>query len=637
MCGICGTYRFDGRDVDESLLVAMSNIIAHRGPDASGTYVSRNRRVGFGFRRLAIVDLSPAGNQPMSNEDGSVWIVYNGEIYNHLKIRKDLEARGHKYKSRSDTETVIHAYEEYGEQFVHKLEGMFAIALWDEKKERLLLYRDRIGIKPLYYNISENQLIFGSEIKAILRHPAVKREVNEIALYHYLTFINTPVPHTMFKNIFKLESGHYLVVDRHGNIANNEYWDATVQKGDEDYDSEEYCKRRIRELLTEAVEKRMMSDVPFGVFLSGGIDSSTNVALMSQLMTRPVDTFSVAIEGQPEFNEFQYARQIRDLFKTNHHEIVITSDTFLEFFPKMVYHQDEPLADPVCVPLYYVAKLARDNGTIVVQVGEGSDEQFCGYNSYAQVLKLHYRFGSLQKLPKVVTRSLYRSLVPLLAAQKKDYRQNILKNLLYGDELFWGNAIAFYETEKHKLLSKDFAHRLDGQRSFDIVNTYFNKITSAKDADYAEKMIYWEFKNRLPELLLMRVDKMTMATSVEARVPFLDHKLVEFTMNIPWTLKIRNGETKYILKKAVEGLIPDNIIYRKKIGFTGSSKNMLTGKIYQFAKGVLLNGNDSYFSREYVSRLLDEYERKGINYSMQIWCLLNFKLWYEYWIEGETI
>jgi asparagine synthase (glutamine-hydrolysing) len=637
MCGICGIYNFNGRDVVESLLTAMSNTIAHRGPDDSGSYVSKNRKLGFGFRRLSIIDLSPAGHQPMCNEDGSVWIVFNGEIYNHIKIRRELEALGHNYRSHSDTETLIHAYEEFGEQFVHKLEGMFAMAIWDERKEKLLLYRDRIGIKPLYYTVAQNQLVFGSEIKAILEHPSVKRGLSEVAFYHYLTFINTPAPYTMFKDIFKLEPGHYLVVGKHGNITNNEYWDAIVPKSGEDYNNEEYCKRRIRELLTEAIEKRMMSDVPFGVFLSGGIDSSTNVALMSQLMNRPVDTFSVAIEGQEEFNEFQYARQIRDLFKTNHHEVVINSDTFLEFFPKMVYHQDEPLADPVCVPLYYVSKLARDNGTIVVQVGEGSDEQFCGYTSYARVLKLYYRFGLLGRMPGVVTRNMYRSIVPLLAAQKKDYRQNIIKNLLYKDELFWGNAIAFYEAEKHKLLSDQLLSRLDGQNSRDVVEGYFSKIGKAKHVDYAEKLIYLEFKNRLPELLLMRVDKMTMATSVEARVPFLDHKLVEFSMNIPWELKIRNGETKYILKKAVEGLIPDSIIYRKKIGFTGSSRNMLTGKIYQYAKNMLLTGSDSYFNREYLSQLLEEYEHKGINYSLQIWCLLNFKLWYKYWIEGETI
>jgi asparagine synthase (glutamine-hydrolysing) len=240
-------------------------------------------------------------------------------------------------------------------------------------------------------------------------------------------------------------------------------------------------------------------------------------------------------------------------------------------------------------------------------------------------------------MPGVVTRNMYRSIVPLLAAQKKDYRQNIIKNLLYKDELFWGNAIAFYEAEKHKLLSDQLLSRLDGQNSRDVVEGYFSKIGKAKHVDYAEKLIYLEFKNRLPELLLMRVDKMTMATSVEARVPFLDHKLVEFSMNIPWELKIRNGETKYILKKAVEGLIPDSIIYRKKIGFTGSSRNMLTGKIYQYAKNMLLTGSDSYFNREYLSQLLEEYEHKGINYSLQIWCLLNFKLWYKYWIEGETI
>ena len=630
MCGICGILHFTGssQTVDEPILRRMTEKLAHRGPDSDGIYVSPQKNLGFGFRRLAIVDLSPAANQPMSNEDGTVWIVFNGEVYNHAKLRPALEAAGHRYRSRSDTETLIHAYEEYGPRFVEKLEGMFGMAIWDSKKKKLFLFRDRIGIKPLYCTFANNRILFASEIKALFEDPALRREVDETALSHYFTFIATPAPQTLFKGISKLEAGHYVEIDENGGTVNVEYWNVFQPVDGEDVGNEEYCARRIRELLLESVEKRMMSDVPFGVFLSGGIDSSTNVALMSKLMTRPVDTFSVAIEGQDKTNEFSYARQIAKQFGTNHHEVVINDDDFIRLFPKVIYHQDEPLADPVSFPLYYVSKLARDNGTIVVQVGEGSDEQFCGYSIYKRIIRLQQQFRFIRSMPASLRSTSYALLSTLLKSLRVDYRQNFLKSFLTAREPFLGGATAFDDTEKRKLL-KEFA-----TASGLLVDESFRKVPGD---DYSTKMIYWELKNRLPELLLMRVDKMTMATSVEARVPFLDHKLVEFSMKIPWHLKIKNGETKYILKKAVEGLIPRNIIYRKKIGFAGSGKNMLTKKILDYAKPFLFDYKDPYTDDAYVRGLVGEYERTGINYSTQIWSLINFKMWHKYWIAGEPL
>ena len=386
MCGICGVMNVSSshKIVDEEILKKMTDTMIHRGPDDSGTYISPDKKVGLGFRRLAIIDLSPTGHQPMCNEKGDIWIVLNGEIYNHMEIRRTLEKK-HIYKSKSDTETLIHAYEEYGERFIDIIDGMFAIAIWDERKQKLFLYRDRIGKKPVYYTFKNGKFYFASEIKAILANPDIPTEINETALYHYFSFLNTPMPYTLFHNIFKLEPGKYLAIDKKGNIERNEYWDAIAKKGDEPYDDENYCIEKIRDLLTKAIEKRMMSDVPFGVFLSGGIDSSTNVALMSRLMTRPVDTFTVGIKGQEDVNEFQYARQIVKQFNANPHEIFIDDNDFLDIFPLVVHHQDEPLADPVCFPLYYVSKLARDNGTIVIQVGEGSDEQFMGYTNFLRI------------------------------------------------------------------------------------------------------------------------------------------------------------------------------------------------------------------------------------------------------------
>jgi asparagine synthase (glutamine-hydrolysing) len=455
----------------------MRDVLEHRGPDDTGIYISNDKKVGFGFRRLSIIDLSSAAHQPMCNHTKDIWIILNGEIYNHIDLRKELEKK-YTYRSHSDTETVLYAYEEYGEKFVEKIDGMFAIAIWDNRKQQLLLYRDRIGKKPIYYTMQNGKFTFASEIKSILQNDDISPEVNEIGLYHYLTFIHTPAPYTLFKDIYKLEAGNYLKVKSNGDISKIEYWDCIVKKGDEPYNNENYCVAKIRELLTKAVEKRLISDVPCGVFLSGGIDSSTNLALMSRLMSKPVDTFTVAVKDQDNFNEFQYTREMVKLFNANPHEIFIDEDDFINILDLVVYHQDEPLADPVCFPLYYVSKLAREHGAIVIQVGEGSDEQFIGYSNYARVLQLYYKYGGLKKLPSIVKRSMYGFILPLLVARKVDYRQNIIKNLLYDDEIFWGNAIAFYEREKSKLLSSSFKEKMKGLNSYDVVEKAYTKISS---------------------------------------------------------------------------------------------------------------------------------------------------------------
>ena len=642
MCGIAGIFNYSNTqpEITQELLTRMSDIIRHRGPDDDGTYISKDRTVGFAFRRLAIIDLSPAGHQPMSNADGSVWIVFNGEIYNHLKLRAELEHAGYRYKSRSDTETLIYAYEHWGERFVDRLEGMFAIAIHDEKKQKLLLYRDRIGIKPLYYIQANGQLIFGSEIKALFEHPAVEKRIDERSMYHYLTYIHTPAPLTLFQNIRKLEAGHYLSIDRTGKLQDQEYWDAIIPHTDARYEADAYRDEKtitenILRLLEAAIEKRMMSDVPFGVFLSGGIDSSANVALMSRLMQRPVETFSVAIKGQEDTNEFQWARKISTLFKTNHHEIVIGDDGFLDLVPTIVFHQDEPLADPVCFPLYHVSKLARDNGVIVVQVGEGSDEQFCGYKNYLLNASLMKKNRWMQAIPAPFKRFAYRCAVPYLKSRRMDYRQNIVKNMMYGDPVFWGNAIAFYEKEKNNLLSERMKRAMHAEHSYSFYEKRNAKLLREKDAGNVEQIIYWELKNRLAELLLMRVDKITMATSIEARVPFLDHALVEYSMNIPSAFKTKHDVTKYILKQALRGILPDEIIDRKKIGFAGSGKNMMTKEIYAHAKHLLLHSSHGYFEKEYLRTFLAEYERHGYNYTPQLWTLYNFELWWKWWIEGD--
>ncbi len=650
MCGICGIYKFGKTPVEitDDLVISMRDRMVHRGPDDAGVYISTDHRVGLGHRRLSIVDLSSAGRQPMTNEDGTIWISFNGEIYNHRRLRAELIARGHTYHSETDTETIIHLYEERGLDFLSVLEGMFAIAIWDSKAQCLVLARDRLGVKPLYYTEMVGQLIFASEIKAILAHPQIARDIDEEALYHYLTFLTTPAPRTLFAGIRKLPPGHLLVCNREGCVTLTRYWDAIVPQPSEKY-SEQFSIERIRTLLSEAVEKRMMSDVPFGVFLSGGIDSSANVALMARYMDQPVKTFTVGFHSADGFNELEYARQIAHDYGTEHHEVIIGPEDVVDFLPDLIFHQDEPIADPVCVPLYYVSKLVRDNGTVVVQVGEGSDEIFSGYSAYIDYLNIYEKgWRYIEKLPLMLRRAVGALTLPFADTLAEHFLPRgrklfpeLLRRMSAGEDLFWGSVIIYDEVSKRGLLSRGYSERLRGLSSYSTAKAHLDRIRAEKPlAGFLERMIYLELKARLAELLLMRVDKITMATSIEARVPFLDHKLVEFAMNIPRELKYKDGQAKYILKKALEGIVPDNIIYRKKQGFGLPIREWFIDRMYNFVEDTLLRSplrKRELFDYGYIKSMLDVHRSGRVDYSFNIWCLLNLTLWYEHWIEGHLV
>ncbi len=653
MCGICGIFSYGTTEpsFDEGLLRRMSDTIVHRGPDDAGAFISSDRRVGFGFRRLAIVDLTPAGHQPMTTADGATTIVFNGEIYNHLVLRKELEAKGYRYHSRSDTETILYAYQEYGLDFVHKLLGMFAIAIWDDRQRRLVLARDRIGIKPLYYTVVHGTFVFGSEIKAILAHPAVTREMDQEAMEHYLTFLAAPAPTTLFRGIRKLEPGHRMIVSADGTITNEEYWNPLPHGAQPSIDfdgtpvsrshlldpsfpmDERTCITTIRTLLKQSIKDRMMSDVPFGVFLSGGIDSSTNVALMAELMDRPVDTFSVGFRDLEKYNELGYARQVATQFKTNHHEIIIDQKDAFEFLPTLAHHVDEPNGDPVCIPLHFVSKLARDNGTIVVQVGEGSDEQFAGYPWMQRELRFERSLWRMYGLlPASVRRGIYETMRGPLAGRGRHLILEYLRKGTFGEELYWGGTILGV-TEAHK--AELLGRRVSASSHEWARRWHQEALQREPSADYLKRMIYLEFRNRLPELLLMRVDRVSMASSIEARVPFLDHRMVEYSMRIPMALKLRNGETKYILKKAVEGIIPNEIIYRRKQGFAAPVSEWLRGPWASFARDTILGSplvREGFLRTDAVSSLLDRHARRQTDAGQSIWSLLHLALWYERWI-----
>lgn len=641
MCGITGIWEYSASDgtVDISLVERMRDTMPHRGPDDTGSHLFDNNRGAFGFRRLSIVDLSPAGHQPMTGCEGrNIWIAFNGEIYNHADLRPALEARGHKYRSRSDTETLLHLYEEHGVDFVNKIDGDFGIAIWNESTRQLALYRDRLGVKPLYFYIKDGRIIFGSEIKAILEHPSVVRDIDERAMADYLTFLTTPAPQTLFKDIQKLPAGHRLIINAKGDVKIDQYWDALPPAGPVERTEREHTEE-ILAILRRSIKKRMMADVPFGVFLSGGVDSSANVALMSELMDRPVDTFTVGFKDHEYLNELQSARRIADRYSTDHHEVIIGDKEFEDFLPDLIFHQDEPIADPVCVPLYYVSKLARDNGTIVVQVGEGADEIFSGYEKYVSHLRLYENLWQYaEKVPGVIRKPASSALsTGLNALGMKQTIAELARRLAADEPMFQGGVAVFDPASKRKLLSPQFRASLNGHRSLDVVAGYLDHIAHVRpNSDFLTRMTYLELKLRLPELLLMRVDKITMATSVEARVPFLDHELVEYAMGIPRVLKVHGTTGKYILKRALESILPHDLLYSKKRGFGAPIREWFktpTGREFGERLQTSTIRKRGFFDYKFIDRLMTEHNSGRTDWSFHLWALVNLSLWYEHWID----
>lgn len=630
MCGINGVLAFNSKiKIEEQIIVEMRDTMVHRGPDGGGVWISNDNSIGLGHRRLSIIDVSDIANQPMSNEDDSIKIVFNGEIYNHADIRKELEAKN-KYKwktDHSDTEVIIHAYEEWGIECVHKFRGMFAVALWDSKTNELWLIRDRLGIKPLYYSIEENRITFASEIKALLKFPNQKREVNEEAFYHYLSFLTTPAPNTLFKGINKLQPGTWLKITPNGSIIGNKYWDVwdytkpMVNQTDED------IAKLILSELKESVRLRKESDVPVGVFLSGGIDSSINAALFAQGEKKPVETFTIGYKGDYDTykNETDYAQLMADQVGANHHELLLTIDDLIDFLPEMIHLQDEPIADPVCVPVYYVSKLARENNVIVCQVGEGADELFWGYEGWKVLLNFQ---NLMDRLPKFIKKLGFYIL--RLQGKKETFRYEYLRRVSNLEPVFWGGAEAFTEQNKKTILSKRLKNKFKNTSSWDVLKPFREKFEEkAWEKSNLNWMTYLDLNMRLPELLLMRVDKMAMGVSLEGRVPFLDYKFVELALSIPSKTKTRKGISKYILKKAVRGVIPDKIIDRKKQGFGVPIYEWLFDKLGANVKRDLevFCEKTDYFDKDELFAFLIKAS------GQQTWLIYNFVLWWNEYIE----
>jgi asparagine synthase (glutamine-hydrolysing) len=636
MCGIAGALVFDHGSftVSEPYLCGMRDVMVHRGPDGSGVWMDPERRIGLAHQRLSIINPGADAAQPMANEDGTVQIVFNGEIYNHTEIRRDLEADGDRAwrTDHSDTEVILHAFARWGIDCLHRFRGMFAFALWDGRVRELWLVRDRIGIKPLYWSSHHGRITFASEIKALLEDPDQPRAVHEEALYHYLSFLTTPAPQTLFAGIRKLPAGTWMRVKANGDIEERKYWDVWDHVSPLTGESEASIAERVLDTLRTSVRYRKVSDVPVGVFLSGGIDSSTNAALFSEGEETQVKTFSVAYRDEfPSYpSELPFARRMAARVGAEHHEYLISADDLVSFLPRMVHLQDEPIADPVCVPVYYVSRLAREHGVAVCQVGEGADELFIGYPHWQEILD-RQAWADFPGAPAAA-----RIAAPALraAGYGHTYQFEAIRRASRGQPLFWSGAEGFTEGEKSALLGTPLRTRLSSLSSWDVVRPIRERFDDAAwDRSHINWMTYADLNLRLPELLLMRIDKMSMGVSLEGRVPFLDHEFVALALSIPSSMKLAGGELKHVLKRSVRGLIPDELIDRPKQGFGVPVNEMLPGRLLAAARREVAR-----FASD--SGLLDATAADHVMTTAdgsKVWYLMNLAMWWRHFIARQPL
>jgi asparagine synthase (glutamine-hydrolysing) len=633
MCGINGIAfsKASGRQTDPALLERMRDVLRHRGPDDKGIFFSGP--VGLGHRRLSIVDVS-RGHQPMTNEDGSLHITYNGEIYNHADYRESLEARGHVYQTHCDTETILHLYEEHGSTCVDYLRGMFAFAIWDQRKKELFIARDRLGVKPLYYvHTDDGSLYFGSEIKALLETRAVKPENNYAVLSDYLANHAPSGEETLFRGVKRLLPGHVMTW-RDGEVSIRRYWDVDFSKDDDVRDDKSYIDQ-WSELFRESVRLRLMADVPLGMFLSGGIDSSAIAAVMSGMVSEPIKTFSVAFRER-EANELEYARLVADAYKTNHHEIVVSPEQFFAALPRLVWHEDEPLAHPSSVALYFVSKLASEHVKVVL-TGEGSDELLAGYGRYRRTIWNLAWGRQYHKLTPSIARDTIRKQIERMPPGGR-MRQKLMRTFLVLspelESIYFDNFAVFPTPMQQHLFTRETKDRI---RSIDPYVELRRLLERTKDLSLLDGLLYADIKTYLHELL-MKQDQMSMATSVESRVPFLDHKLVEFTAKMPDMMKLRGGTTKYVLRESMKGVLPEKILSRSKMGFPVPIGAWFRGSHAAIVDEYILSDramSRGIFDGDFVKQLLKRHQA-GENHSERLWSLINFEMWQRQFFDGET-
>ncbi len=634
MCGICGIAipRQSKREVDRAQLLVMRDALVHRGPDDADILIDGS--VGIGHRRLSIVDLG-GGRQPMFNEDHTVSIVFNGEIYNHRELRPMLAERGHIYRTSSDTETIIHLYEEFGTKGVEHLQGMFSFAIWDAPRRRLVLTRDRLGIKPLYYAVKDDgSLFFASEIKAFIESNAIKPELNYNALADFTTNRYTSGEETLFRGVMRLLPGHTLIWSD-GQVHIERYWDVSFSKPEQRLSDREYIER-FSELFHECVKSHLMSDVPLGMFLSGGIDSSAIAAVMSRLVKEPIKTFSVAF-AERDSNELEFARIVAQAYRTEHHEIIVSPEQFFDQLPDLIYKEDEPIAHPSSVPLYFVSKLAARHVKVVL-TGEGSDELMAGYNKYRVgiynlMLGRHY-----ERLTPAGIRNLIRDSIDRLSGAsplRRILQRTFLRLPANIQDAYLDNFAVFSPHMQQRLFTPQAYERMEDR---DPYRTTIEYIDQSDAETILDQLLAADLKTYLHELL-MKQDQMSMAASLESRVPFLDHKLVEFINHLPVEMKLRGWTTKYILRRAMKDVLPAEILTRKKMGFPVPFGSWIRGQFrgvideYVLSERALERG---IFNREYVSDLVARHAA-GENHAERLWMLVNFEIWQRHFFDGEPL
>jgi len=611
MCGIAGIFGINGTPVSHGEIKAMCDVQIHRGPNEEGIYIKGP--TGLGMRRLSIIDLT-TGYLPVHNEDNTVHVVLNGEIYNFKELRKDLEAKGHSFYTDTDTEVIVHLYEEYGADCVSKLRGMYAFAVWDENNGRLLLARDRLGIKPLFFGEFGGRLIFASELKSLLQLPDVAKDLNWNALGHLFSTLTTPRKESIIAGVHKLEPGHILIANAGQTPQVKRYWDVKFDTNQDH--GEEYYTEGIRERLEESVRLRMVSDVPFGAFLSGGIDSSAVVATMARQSSVPIKTFSIGFP-EKEYNEAPYAKQVADALGTEHHELILEPDV-LGIVDKLVWFLDEPFGDSSAIPTYMVSKLAAEHVTVVLS-GDGGDEIFAGYERY-QVEQKEQRYN---QIPKMV-----RNLMAATGGRMKDGMKgkNFLRHIgLEGTERYLNANTMFGIEEKTSLFSSRVAEMVLAEDPW----REFSACIDGQDTDWLSAIQYFDIHHYLPQDILTKVDRASMANCLEARVPLLDHKLVEFAATIPAHYRLHGGSTKHIFKQAMRGVLPDSIIDRRKQGFAVPLGRWFRGELNQYVRDILLSETSrarDIFNPVYIEKLLTLHE-KGRPMDLTLWTLISFELW----------
>jgi asparagine synthase (glutamine-hydrolysing) len=611
MCGIAGVMSFDGKPVALEELHAMCGAMVHRGPDDEGIYLERD--IGLAMRRLSIIDLE-TGHQPVSNEDGTVRVVLNGEIYNFRQLRRELEHRGHTFSTATDTEVIVHLYEEHGPRCVEHLRGMYAFALWDERRRTLLLARDRFGIKPLYYADIGGRLLFASELKSILQLPEVERTLNWTAVSHFLTFLTTPPRDSIIEGVHKLEPGHLLMTSPGKGLRRERYWEVCFEP--DHSRSEEDFAEELRALLKESVGLHLVSDVPLGAFLSGGIDSSAVVATMAQLTASPVKTFSVGFSDQ-EYNELPHARLVAERFGTEHHELMLEPDA-LDILEDLAWYLDEPFGDPSAIPTYMVSKLAAEHVTVVLS-GDGGDELFAGYDKYV--------VEGRQRRARFLPAPARRALEALSKCMPDGMRgRNLLHRFSLPDSERYLDALTlFRREEQQKLLTPDACNQVSHYDPWRARDGY----PGNGNGHWLSTLQQLDLHHYLPLDILTKVDRMSMAHSIEARVPLLDHKLVEFAATVPAELQLRKGRTKYLFKRAVRGILPGEILDRPKHGFAVPLGRWFRGQLGSVVRDLLLSDTcrrRGILNTAYIERLIRRHEQ-GRQFDIHLWSLISFELW----------